>query len=199
MKRIITIFIAFAIVNFSIAQTTHDITVQSNTFTPDNLTIEVGDEVVWTNIGGSHNVNGTSGSYPNNPEGFGNSVGEGWTYSFTFTLPGTYEYHCDPHQSFGMEGVIIVIESTVGIEEYTIADLSVFPSPASDYIKLSLGDYDGELDIIIMDLKGSIVKSEKLVMTKGEQTLSIAELSPALYVLKIIQNDKQIVKKFIVE
>ncbi len=199
MKRNFTLFIALAIAFISHAQTTHEVTVQSNTFTPADLTIDVGDIVEWTNIGGSHNVNGTSVTYPDNPEEFGNSVGAGWTYSFTFTTAGFYNYQCDPHFSFGMFGTITVVDPTVGIEEYTIADLNIYPSPASDKIQLSLGEYDGEIEVIITDLKGSIVISEKLIMTKGQQSLSVAELSPALYILKLIQNDNQIVRKFIVE
>ena len=199
MKRFFTLFIALAFVLYAQAQTTHEVTVQSNTFTPADLTIEVGDIVEWTNIGGSHNVKGTLVTYPNNPEEFGNSVGAGWTYSFTFTTAGFYDYQCDPHVGFGMIGTITVIDPAVGIEEYTIADLSIYPSPANDKIQLSLGEYDGEVEVIISDLKGSIVKSEKLVMTKGQQSLSVAELSPALYILKIIQNENQLVRKFIVE
>ncbi len=108
MKKTFTLFIALLIAGFIQAQTTHNITVQSNSFTPNNLTIEVGDEVVWTNIGGNHNVNGTLATFPSNPEGFGNSVGAGWTFSHTFTLSGTYDYRCDPHFSSGMTGVITV-------------------------------------------------------------------------------------------
>ena len=110
MKRLFT----FIIASFSIfalqAQTTHNVSVTSNQFTPSALTIEVGDEVVWTNNGGSHNVNGTTATFPDNPESFGNSVGTGWTYSFTFNTAGEYDYQCDPHVGLGMVGTITVTE-----------------------------------------------------------------------------------------
>ncbi|WP_297098722.1 T9SS type A sorting domain-containing protein [uncultured Draconibacterium sp.] len=90
------------------AQTTHNVQVTNNVFTPSVLTINVGDVVEWRNIEGSHNVNGTTSTYPDNPESFGNQVGSGWTYSHTFTTAGTYEYQCDPHAGQGMRGTIEV-------------------------------------------------------------------------------------------
>jgi plastocyanin len=89
-------------------QVSHAVSVTSNVFTPDEITINVGDEVIWTNTAGSHNVNGLQSTYPSNPESFGNDVGAGWTFSHVFTLPGVYDYQCDPHVSFGMTGKVIV-------------------------------------------------------------------------------------------
>ncbi|MGQ4555784.1 plastocyanin/azurin family copper-binding protein [Halobellus sp. GM3] len=34
----------------------------------------------------------------------------GFTYEYTFEVLGTYEYHCDPHLSAGMEATIEVVE-----------------------------------------------------------------------------------------
>lgn len=90
------------------AQTSHMVDVTNNDFTPAQLTISAGDTVVWTNSEGNHNVNGTQTTYPSNPESFGNDVGVGWTFSHVFTLPGTYDYQCDPHVDFGMVGQVVV-------------------------------------------------------------------------------------------
>ena len=86
----------------------HNVSVNSNFFQPSTLTIQVGDQVIWTQVSGAHNVNGTQGTFPNNPTSFssGAVAGGNWTYSFTFTIPGTYSYHCDPHA--GMDGTIVV-------------------------------------------------------------------------------------------
>lgn len=110
MKNFIVLFWTTLLLSCvcAIAQTTHQVSVTSNQFDPQNLTIEVGDIVEWNNSQGSHNVNGTLADYPTNPEGFGNSVGANWTYSFTFNTPGFYEYKCDPHQFLGMVGTVTV-------------------------------------------------------------------------------------------
>ena len=84
MKRIL-LFTLFATSYLSNAQNSHTINTAGSSFSPSSLTINVGDTVTWNNTGGSHNVNGTQATFPNNPEGFGNSVGSGWTFQWIFT------------------------------------------------------------------------------------------------------------------
>lgn len=116
----LTCILAYLTLSLS-AQTSHSVTVSNNKFTPSTLTINVGDEVVWTNTEGSHNVNGKTSTFPNNPVSFGNDVGSGWTYKFTFSTAGTYDYQCDPHAGMGMIGKITVNpKSTTGPFTLTI-------------------------------------------------------------------------------
>ena len=87
------------------------------------MTINVGDTVVFSNAGGYHNVNGTLATYPNNPESFGYAMSSwssmvgnptsSWTYTYIFTIPGSYTYQCDPHVGMGMVGTIIVNSTSV--------------------------------------------------------------------------------------
>lgn len=112
MKLRILIACAFTALLFNANATVHNISVGSNFFNPSTLTITVGDTVVWTNTSGNHNVNGTTATFSTNPASFGNSVGPaGWVYQYTFTLPGTYDYQCDPHAP-GMSGSITVNAGT---------------------------------------------------------------------------------------
>ena len=39
------------------------------------------------------------------------TLGPGQSYSYTFSVPGTYQYTCLPHETIGMDGTIVVIES----------------------------------------------------------------------------------------
>lgn len=108
-KPLLLLVLSTFTVLISSAQTTHQVAVTNNVFTPANLTIEVGDIVEWTCTQGTHNVNGTTATFPSNPESFGNSVAPAtWTYSHTFTTVGDYDYQCDPHQFIGMVGTITV-------------------------------------------------------------------------------------------
>ena len=36
-----------------------------------------------------------------------------WTYTYIFTIPGSYTYQCDPHVGMGMVGTIIVNSTSV--------------------------------------------------------------------------------------
>jgi len=136
-KNLVASFVclAFAFTAAS-GQTTHSVQVSSNVFSPSELTISAGDIVEWTNTGGSHNVNGTQAAYPSNPESFGNSVGSGWVYSFTFTTPGTYDYHCDPHVSFGMVGKVIVEDVSTWTSLETTADWDIRPNPVVNQVTI---------------------------------------------------------------
>ena len=63
----------------------HFVEVVSNDFIPKDITIELGETVVWTNVDGIHNTNGSTNIYPDNPEGFSSgAAGTNWTYSHTF-------------------------------------------------------------------------------------------------------------------
>ena len=128
------------------AQTSHAVTVTNGTFTPDTLTINVGDTVVWTNMEGNHNVNGTTATFPSNMESFGNEVGPpGWVFSHVFTKAGVYDYHCDPHAQFGMVGKVIVMErtshavnTTTGLEPINeITEVLIYPNPVIDQFFVS--------------------------------------------------------------
>jgi plastocyanin len=73
-------------------------------FDPSSLTVKSGTEVTWTNQdGATHTIVSDTGS----PVAFSSgSLASGASYSFTFTQPGTYTYHCSIHPS--MKGSIIV-------------------------------------------------------------------------------------------
>ncbi len=86
----------------------HTVTASGMIFTPSSLTINVGDTVVFDNISGFHNVNGTQTTFPTNPASFGNTIANApWTYTFVFTVVGNYNYQCDVHAP-GMAGTITV-------------------------------------------------------------------------------------------
>jgi plastocyanin len=108
---------AFAMVMFTYsvsAQTNHDVTIVGNSFSPATLTIDVGDQVTFINDaatggGGFHNINGTQFTYPSNPDNTldnGSAASGPWTYVWTCTAAGLYDYQCDPHAGGGMVGTI---------------------------------------------------------------------------------------------
>jgi plastocyanin len=78
------------------------------TFTPQNITINVGDTIEWVWIVGGHST--TSGT-PGHPDGLWDSgiQNAGFTFSQTFNTPGTFAYYCSPHGlCCGMIGSVIV-------------------------------------------------------------------------------------------
>ena len=77
-----------------------DVSITNFAYSPQSLTIKVGTTVTWTNKDDvTHSVTADSGV-------FDADIGPGETVSFTFTIVGTYQYHCNPHPD--MIGTIVV-------------------------------------------------------------------------------------------
>lgn len=79
-----------------------------NSFRPEIIEIQVGDEVVWENRGrNDHDVLSiVSGEWGVQVEDFG----PGAVYAHVFTEPGEYQYYCSVHgtEQVGMVGTVIV-------------------------------------------------------------------------------------------
>jgi PKD repeat protein len=100
---------------------THNVSVSNYKYTPNNLTIEIGDTVHWTNSGGTHNVRADDDSWTS-------TTGSSWQYQRTFTSVGEVRYYCSVHSNPGgnintsMNGRINVVEAYDN--EPPIADFS---------------------------------------------------------------------------
>lgn len=81
-------------------------------WSPDDVTIDMGDTVTWNNTGGFHNVEFNDGSFrqPAQPES------SDWTAQRTFDTAGIFRYHCGFHGS-AMAGVVRVRDATGQVPE----------------------------------------------------------------------------------
>ena len=182
-------------------QTTHNVSVTSNVFTPSQLTITVGDKVVWKNDEGSHNVNGKQATFPNNPSSFGNEVGAAWTYEYVFSTAGTYNYQCDPHAGMGMVGKIIVNPKTVTSSQ-TMTDVTekirLYPNPASEYIELIVpSNYKTINSVKIYSIAGSVVDEKTFSENKETFRYDISLFRNGIYLMEINAENQKNVLKFI--
>lgn len=127
MKKISLLAIMLFFMAATLVAQDHIVTLQNNAFTPQELTINVGQTVLFDNVQGTHNVNGTQTAYPDNPESFGNGAAmpAPWNYEHTFTIAGTYQYKCDPHEVLGMVGTITVTGNAN--EEVVITEIMYNP------------------------------------------------------------------------
>jgi len=70
-------------------------------FSPNPIKVKVGTKVTWTNEDGTdHTVQSDGGTF-SSPH-----LASGQSFSFTFTKPGTYTYHCAIHTY--MTGTVVV-------------------------------------------------------------------------------------------
>jgi len=69
-----------------------DVTIADVAFAPDALRIQVGETVTWSNRDSfAHTITSDDGLFDSG------LLEEGGSWSWTFTTPGTYRYHCTPH------------------------------------------------------------------------------------------------------
>ncbi len=81
------------------------VTIVNYEFQPNELTVEVGTTVTWTNRGARHGVTADDGS-------FAATLKNGEVFKYTFTKPGKFSYHCQFHGGPGgqrMSGIITVV------------------------------------------------------------------------------------------
>jgi len=70
-------------------------------FSPEPVTVKAGQTVTWTNKDPfAHSIQSGDGSFDSAP------LGQGASYSATFSTPGTYAYLCGIHSS--MTGTVVV-------------------------------------------------------------------------------------------
>lgn len=116
----------------------------TTTFRPSSVTINVGDTVVWSNAGGFHTVTPDTGV----TEAFCGTATITTSCSYTFNNPGTFGYHCVPHQFLGMTGTVIVQGVANTPPSVTItnpASGATFTAPANITVEASASDPGGSV------------------------------------------------------
>jgi plastocyanin len=127
-------------------------------FRPQVVTINVGDTVMWTNRGGSHNVVADNRTFSS-----GSADSGDWAFSHTFNTAGTFNYHCQPHGALGMTGTVIV--QAAGGEErgalrFGQASYSVTEGGAATITVQRVGGDDGAVSVTFSAIAGSAGASD---------------------------------------
>ena len=192
MKKTILLLLSFFAITCSTwAQTTHEIEAGGGPngptpyFAPQFITIQVGDIVHWQSVGGTHNVDGRLSTFPDNPAGFySGSAATGLNFSFTFAIPGIYDFECGAFDhALTQFGTITVVEGPNSLTEVNSIDVQFGPNPAGDFLNIN-----AETPIVnfeIVDLNGRII--ERVIMSEElhKTQLDVSMLEIGIYVLRL--------------
>jgi plastocyanin len=156
-------------------------------FNPKFVTIQVGDTVRWTNLGGIHNVNADDNSFKCSTtcSTGSNDPADGWVVVQTFNTAGSVPYHCDQHggpNGIGMSGVVTVEGAPPPPQPGTLAlspaTLSVSEAAGNATVHVSrTGGADGAVSISYAATAGTATAGSDFTPTSG--TLSWADQDSA--------------------
>ena len=190
MKKTLLLF--FTLFSFALsAQTTHNLG-WANDGSSDNqqITIEVGDTIIWTWGAGTHNLRATSGT-----ESFdsGYFTGAGNTFTYTFNQVGSTNYVCDPHAG-NMNGTVTVT-STAGITKNNLLSFDMYPNPVSDMLTVQLPTGSEKAEVSIIDYTGRLVFSKTI--SSNDTSIDVQSISRGIYIIRVASNAKIGVQRFI--
>jgi len=190
MKKTLLLF--FTIISFTLsAQTTHNLDwANDGSSNNQQITIDVGDTIIWTWGSGTHNLRATSGT-----ESFdsGYFSGAGNTFTYTFNQVGSTDYVCDPH-SGNMNGTVTVT-STAGISKNNLLSFEMYPNPVSDLLNIQLPTGTEKAEISVFDYTGRLVSSK--IISSNDTAIDVQKISRGIYMIRVATNTKIGVQRFI--
>jgi plastocyanin len=207
MKTKILFFLA-VFVSLTSAALPATVTVTNNgtSFTPNNITVDPGDIIVF-DIGSSHNVVEVSQS---TWEANGNTSNGGFSLDFgggelILNSPGTYYYVCAPHAALGMKGTITVTGTSTNVPaQVAFPDKSmiVYPNPFQGQVFLQFNLAEpSSVEVDLFDITGRIVK--RIYQNKLEagnpttQSIDLTFLKPGQYFLRYKSDRENITQKVV--
>jgi hypothetical protein len=190
MKKTLLLF--FTIISFTLsAQTTHNLDwANDGSSNNQQITIDVGDTIIWTWGSGTHNLRATSGT-----ESFdsGYFTGTGNTFTYTFNQVGSTDYVCDPHAG-NMNGTVTVT-STAGISENNLLSFEMYPNPVSDLLNIQLPTGTEKAEVSVFDYTGRLVSSKTI--SSNNTAIDVQKISRGIYMIRVATNTKIGVQRFI--
>lgn len=171
---------------------TYSVTYVGHTFSPDLITANVGDSVVFT-LGQYHDmveVNKTTWEANGNTSNGGIVLPFGGGVVVLVSTDSIY-YVCTPHASVGMKGKIVVLSNTVStfdVQDNSENKLKAFPNPVRDI--LSLNFYVSEntkVNIDLLDITGRTIKqlfTGEYLSGNNTETINMHDLNPGYYFVR---------------
>lgn len=167
-------------------------------FTPDIVTINAGDQVIWTWAATFHSTtSGTNGAVGNGnvddnglpgglwDSGVNSTIGH--TFTNTFPVAGNFSYYCSVHWSFGMTGSVIVLPADLPPAAllFSPAAGTVFAAPANITLRATASDSDGSVTNVRFLASSTVLTNETTPLFSAAAN----NLAAGSYTLSAIASD----------
>ena len=108
-----------------VASASSSVAIQSFAFAPASITVATGDSITWTNnqAGVPHTVTADAGGFDSG------TLASGQSFTFSFSTPGTYTYHCSIHPF--MHGSVTVTGGAATSAPTSAPSATSNPAPVS--------------------------------------------------------------------
>ncbi len=193
MKIKFLLFMAI-VLGFQMVQAAKHVITQSGfTFTPNLITVNIGDTIRWVWSDGVHTT--TNKNIPAGAASWDSPLtASNPSFEYVVTLPGEYEYMCSIHESMGMTGKFQTPGST-GIEANSLnIPEGLWCYTDSKVIRLfsqSPASFSGTISIY--DVAGKNVYETSAAFSGGNSQLTISDaaLPKGLYILRLLTDQKK--------
>jgi plastocyanin len=176
---------------------THNISVLSSSFSPNSISVNVGDSIVWLFSGGFHTT--TSTSVPSGATSWDNPITSSVTsFTYVITVEGTYNYVCTVH---GFSGQFVAVNTGIktpaGFGGFNLS----YIRPAVFKVDYTL-NHSSEVKISLYDVTGKSVKvflASRQVAGDYNQTFYLDDLQKGIYIVEMLIDNQRLPKRLIVD
>lgn len=191
MKKIVLfVFLILITQSFNVYAKTYQVVNSGTSFSPADLTIEVGDSVNFS-LSSSHNAVEVSKKIF---DAGGNESNKGFSLDFgggkvAFDSLGVFYYVCQPHASMGMKGIIRVVDKlTSSVQKFSDgAEVSVFPNPSNGFLHVKLSNTNESLcSLKLYSMTGSLIHIYTFTGIRNDgSNLRLDGNTKGIYILEI--------------
>lgn len=185
MNKLYTSLFTFVLLSSALFATDHTILTQGTSYSPDDLVVQVGDNITIVATASHPTTEVTETAWNANqsvplPGGFGTHSS---SFTFQVTEPGEIFYVCDNHIAAGMKGKITV--QTVGVDELSneiSVDFGKLPVEGG-VLNYSISANQEDLGVLeLINLGGRTIASTVLDSSEGTMDLNA---STGVYIVLI--------------
>lgn len=124
--------------------------------------------------------------------GYG-STQEARTYTFMDEKPSAVNYYRLRQVDF--DGTA-TLSKAVSVNFDKNSSIKVYPNVAKDKINIEMNMNDGSADLMVLNLLGQVLKSQKVQNTEGSISLNINDLPNGSYIIRLVSKSGEMTQRF---